>query len=119
MYVEERVYRLKPGSIGAYFALYETRGMVPQARYIPDMLGYYASEIGDLNEVVHLWVHHSLDARERNRQQMRADPEFQAYWREVRELVVEQRTRILKPAPFFIERFERMLAAGRAAKEPE
>lgn len=118
MYVEERVYRLKPGRIGDYFALYEARGMVPQARYIQTMLGYYASEIGDLNEVVHLWAHDSLDARERNRERMKADPEFQAYWREVSELIVEQRTRIMKPAPFFIERLQRMAAAARAANPP-
>lgn len=112
MFVEERVYRLKAGRISEYFALYEAKGMAAQARYLPNMLGYYASEIGDLNEVVHLWAHESLDARERNRERMRADPEFQAYWHEVRELVVEQRTRILKPAPFFGARLERMIAAG-------
>lgn len=104
MFVEERVYGLKPGRIPEYFALYEAKGMVPQRRYLPCMLGYYASEMGDLNEVIHLWGHESLDAREFNREQMKADPEFQAYWHEVREIVVAQRTRIMKPAPFFQSR---------------
>lgn len=101
MYVEERVYRVKPGCIGQYFSLYETKGMNAQRRYLKAMLGYYSSEIGDLNEVIHLWAHDSLDARETNRERMRADPEFQAYWQEVRGIVISQRTRIMKPAPFF------------------
>lgn len=101
MYVEERVYRLRPGASGEYFALYESRGMPVQLRYLNVMLGYYMSEIGDLNEVIHMWVHESLDGREANRERMRADPEFQAYWQAVRPLIVSQRTRIMKPAPFF------------------
>jgi hypothetical protein len=104
MYVEERTYQLLPGRGAEYFRLYQARGMAVQARYLPTMLGYYLSEIGDLNEVVHLWLHESLDGREENRARMRADPEFQAYWEEVRGLVVRQRTRILKPAPFFEQR---------------
>lgn len=113
MFVEERVYRLKPGCLPEYFALYEKKGMEPQLRYIKVMLGYYASEIGGLNEVVHLWAHESLDAREENRERMRADPEFQEYWGEVRHMIVEQRTRIMKPAPFFVERLSKMIASAK------
>lgn len=110
MYVEERVYRLKPGCIGAYFALYEAKGLEPQSRYLNTMLGYYASEVGDLNEVIHLWAHRSLDERDENREKMRADPDFQAYWQEVRGMIVQQRTRIMKPAPFFAKRLNDFLA---------
>lgn len=86
--------------------------MAAQRRYIGGMLGYYSSEIGDLNEVVHLWAHDSLDTRETKRAAMRADPEFQAYWQEVREIVVTQRTRILKPAPFFQATLRRFVDAA-------
>lgn len=111
MFVEERVYRLKPGCTPDYFALYESKGMEPQSRYLKRMLGYYASEIGGLNEVVHLWAHDSLDAREENRARMRADPDFQRYWQEVRSMIVEQRTRIMKPAPFFADRLASIVTA--------
>ncbi|MEO5597535.1 MAG: NIPSNAP family protein [Novosphingobium sp.] len=110
MYVEERVYRLLPGCIPAYFALYEARGLVPQSRYLDMMLGYYAAEIGALNEVVHLWLHRSLDERDARRAAMRADPDFAAYWEDVRGMIVEQRTRILKPAPFFAGRLAAIAA---------
>lgn len=115
MFVEERIYTLRPGCLPAYFALYEAEGMRPQARYLTAMLGYYASEIGDLNEVVHLWGHDSLDAREANRARMRADPDFKAYWQEVQGMIVKQRSRILKPAPFFTDRLARMAELARSA----
>lgn len=117
MYVEERVYTVKPGRIAEYFALYEAKGMIPQQRYIKHMLGYYASEVGDLNEVIHLWAHESLDARDNNRELMKADPEFAAYWREVREIVVGQRTRIMKPAPFFKDRLQQLVTVCQPLSE--
>lgn len=112
MFVEERCYRLLPGAAQDYLLLYERRGMAVQRRYLPTMLGYYLSEIGDLNEIVHLWGHDSLDAREANRHAMRQDPDFQAYWSAVRPLIVRQKTRILRPAPFFVDALRRMAAAA-------
>lgn len=108
MWVEQRTYLIQPGRTSDYLALYEAKGMGPQSRYLPLMLGYYSSEFGPLNEVVHLWGHRSLDERETNRAAMRADPEFQSYWQEVRILVVRQETRLLRPAPFFADRLAKM-----------
>lgn len=101
MFVEQRAYQLLPGVGPEYLELYERKGMQAQLRYLPLMMGYYLSEIGDLNEIVHMWLHESLDAREANRARMRADPDFNAFWTEASKLIVRQRTRILKPAPFF------------------
>lgn len=109
MWVEERVYGVKSGCVPEYFALYEAKGLIAQRRHVKLNLGYYFSEIGDLNEVVHLWAHESLDAREQARASMRQDPDFQKYWAEVRTIVTSQRTRILKPAPFFVETLNRMV----------
>lgn len=109
MFVELRSYRLLPGSAADYFALYEAKGMRIQLQYLPTMFGYYQSEIGDLNQAVHLWGHESLDARETNRARMRSDPAFKAYWNEVRPLILEQKNQILRAAPFFEERLAEMM----------
>jgi hypothetical protein len=42
---------------------------------------------------------------------MQADPAWQAYVAKIRALIVSQDTRILKCAPFFAERLQKMLAA--------
>jgi hypothetical protein len=41
---------------------------------------------------------------------MQADPAWQAYVAKVRTLIVSQDTRIMKWAPFFLERLKKMLA---------
>jgi hypothetical protein len=55
MFVEERIYTLHPGKIPAYLKLYEEEGMAIQTRILPAMVGYYSTEIGALNVVVHMW----------------------------------------------------------------
>jgi hypothetical protein len=63
--------------------------------------------------VIHLWAYDDLNQREKCRAAMQADPAWQAYLPKVRPLIVSQDTRILKCAPFFLERLKKMLAAAR------
>ena len=111
MYVEERMYRLNPGKVDEYFRHYETHGMPVQLRHLPHMLGYYQTEVGPQNMVVHLWAYDSLDQRESCRTAMYADPDWQKYLAASRHLMETQETRIMKAAPFFAERLKKMLAA--------
>ena len=111
MYVEERMYTLHPGKAPEYFHHYSTHGMPVQLRHLPHMLGYYATEVGTQNMVVHFWAYDDLNQRERCRDALFADPEWQSYRPKIHPLIVRMETRIMKPAPFFVERLKRMLAA--------
>jgi len=111
MYVEERVYRLKIGAVAEYCKNYEELGMKVQLKHLPHMVGYYVTEVGGLNMVVHLWAYESLDQRDKCRAAMQADPEWQKYLAKSRPLMETQETRIMKCAPFFLERLKKMLAA--------
>jgi hypothetical protein len=102
MYVEERMYRLKIGAVPEYLKHYQESGMA---------VGYYFTEVGGLNMVVHLWAYDSLDQRDKCRAAMQADPDWQAYLAKTRPLMETQETRIMKCAPFFLERLKKMLAA--------
>jgi len=110
MYVEDRVYTLHPGKVPEYLKHYESEGMAVQLRHLPHMVGYYFSEIGPQNTLVHLWAYDDLNQREKCRAAMQADPAWQAYVQKTRPLVVTQETRMLKAAPFFVERLKKMLA---------
>lgn len=101
MIVEERIYSLTAGDVPAFLHLYESVGMPIQLRYLKAMVGYYKTEVGPLNQVIHLWMHESFEQRQINRDAMRADPEFQAYWSQVKPLVVKQENKLLLPANFF------------------
>ena len=111
MFVEERIYRLKIGAVPEYLRHYQESGMSVQLRHLPHMVGYYFTEVGGLNMVVHLWAYESLDQRDKCRAAMGADPDWQAYLGKIHPLMETQETRIMKCAPFFLERLKKMLAA--------
>jgi hypothetical protein len=99
MYVEERMYRLKIGAVPEYCRHYQELGMHVQLKHLPHMLGYHYTEVSGLNMMVHMWAYDSLDQRE-------------AYLAKSRPLMETQETRIMKVAPFFMERLKKMLAAA-------
>jgi len=100
MFIEERDYRIKPGCLPKFVKTYEKHGLHLQKKYLGTFLGYFTTEIGELNHVVALWAWDSLDERDRARSAMLADPEWQAYLDMVVELIDIQQTRILKPVGF-------------------
>ena len=115
MYVEERMYQLHPGKVPEYFHHYETHGMPVQLRHQPHMLGYYTPEIGPQNMVVHMWAYDDLNQRDACRAAMQADPAWQAYTAKIRPLIISQETRMMKPAPFFKPRLDKMLSSTKGA----
>jgi len=111
MYVEERMYTLQVGTAAQYFKNYEEFGMKVQLKHLPHMVGYYVTEVGELNVVIHLWAYDSLDQRAQARAAMQADPEWQTYLVKNRPFMLKQETRVMKCAPFFVERLKKMLSA--------
>ena len=63
MFVEERIYTFYPGKLPEYLKLYTEEGMAIQTRYLPAMVGYYTSEIGTLNLLIHMWGYEDLKQR--------------------------------------------------------
>lgn len=100
MIVEERIYTLQPGTTAEYLRLYEAEGMAIQTRILGRMVGYFTTEVGPLNQVIHLWAYDDMEDRAKRRAQMAADPGWQAYVKQVRPFVNTQENKILTPAPF-------------------
>ena len=115
MFVEERIYTLHPGKVPEYLKLYQEEGLPIQIHYLPALVGYYASEIGTLNLVVHMWAYEDLGQRSDCRAKLLADPGWQAYVGKARPLFVHQESRILTPAPFFAAQLRAMIKASKAA----
>ena len=44
---------------------------------------------------------------------MSADPDWQEYLKKIRPLMKRQESRVMKCAPFFVDRLKKMLAAGK------
>ena len=114
MFVEERIYTLYPGKLPEYLKLYTEEGMAIQTRILPAMVGYYQTDVGTLNMVIHMWGYEDLKQRTELRNKMTADPAWQAYVAKIRPLIVSQESRILIPTPFFEMQLKKMLAAAKA-----
>jgi hypothetical protein len=100
MIVEERTYTVKPGTVHVYYQDYDPRGLAIQTRILGNLIGYFHTEIGELNQVVHLWGYGSLAERERRRAVLAADPEWLDYLKQSPDIIVKMESRILTPAPF-------------------
>ena len=111
MYVEERMYTLQVGKVPEYFKMYENEGLAIQTKHLPNMVGYYVTEVGPQNMVVHMWGYDDLNQRDKCRARLQADPAWQAYVAKLRPLIMTQETRMMKCAPFFAQRLKKMLAA--------
>jgi hypothetical protein len=98
--VEERIYTLEIGKVPEYIRTYEEFGLATQTRILPRMLGYFYTEVGELNQVVHLWAYADLNERAAKRAELQADAEWQEYLKKIRPLIVKQENRILQPMPF-------------------
>ncbi len=102
MIVEQRTYTLKPLRTQDFLALYEQAALPLQKKYLGHLLGFFTSEIGPLNQVVHLWGFESLAERERRRREMEQDPAWPLYLKALRELdvVLTQENKMLRSTAF-------------------
>lgn len=94
MFYEIRTYRLKNGAIPAYLkVVVEEEGIGVQKKHLGELVGYFFSEIGPVNEIVHIWAFGSLDDRDRRRAALMADPAWQAFLPKIRDLIESRKTK--------------------------
>lgn len=100
MIIEHRTYTLYPGKAKRYLELCQFEGLPIQLKYLPRPLGYFVSELGALNQIVHMWGYASLDERQSLRAEMRRDEAWLAYVDKILPLIQTQESKILIPAAF-------------------
>lgn len=100
MIVEERIYTLHIGTVPEYLRLYEAEGLDTQRRILGHLLGYFSTECGPLNQIVHLWAYDSFEDRTRRRSELLGDAGWQSYVKKIRPFVISQENKILVPTSF-------------------
>ncbi|HEV8309880.1 MAG TPA: NIPSNAP family protein [Methylomirabilota bacterium] len=95
MIYEIRTYRLKAGSVSEvekrYAEAYEHR------KKYSELAAFWHTEIGPLNEIVHVWPYDSLEERARIRAAAAKDPNWPP---KTQEFILNMQSEILVPFPF-------------------
>ncbi len=100
MILDERTYAIHPAHVREYLDIYVAEGMALQVGHLGDLVGWFTTDAGVVNEVVHMWRYADMGDRERRRAAMDADPLWQAFRARTSGFVQSMRSRILRPTAF-------------------
>lgn len=100
MIVDEHIYTFYPGKLEEFLRLYEQEGLEIQTRILGNLIGYFTTDIGPMNQIVHLWGFADYADREKRRVELLSNPVWKAYLPKVRALMVNQETKMLRPTKF-------------------
>lgn len=106
MIVEQRTYTMHPGMIGHYVKAYAAEGLAIQKPILGRLVGWYTTEIGPLNQVVHMWAYESFEERAERRKALFEVQAWLDYLAKVRAYIATQESKILMPAAFTQVRWE-------------
>ncbi len=102
MIFDLRIYTIRPGKQNAWLAMYEKHAYPVQVRSLGKPVMFSTTEIGPLNQAIHLWAYTDVAERENKRGAMQQDAQWQAYLKMSAEAgyLQHQENRILRSSPF-------------------
>jgi len=101
MIYDFRMYTLKPGATPDYMAAVEEVALPIRKKYGVKLAGWYYSEIGELNQVVHIWAFDDEAHMAEAKAKVAADPDWGGkYMPRVRPLIESQKTYLMKSPDF-------------------
>jgi hypothetical protein len=100
MIYELRTYQLRMGALPTYLDLAENKLLPALAEHGIKPVGFWTTEIGTLNEVVHLWAYKDLNDRQQQWGKWFQDPRRAEYMKTLSQVIVSQSNKILKPTTF-------------------
>lgn len=94
---ELRWYKTQVGRAGEWINHF--KAIMPVREKYSKNVGLWMTEMGQLNEVVHLWAYRDLNHRADVRSQVMKDPEWQVFLGNTAPLLLEMRSVAMNPAP--------------------
>ena len=95
MIYEMRTYTLRAGSVPEFERRFGAA--IPHREKYSPLAAFWHTEIGPLNQVIHVWPYADLNERARIRAEAMKDPNWPP---KTSELIVAQEAKLLTPAPF-------------------
>ncbi len=99
--VDFRLYTALHGKAPEFMKVYEQLALPLQIKYLGNCIGWYQSDIGGLNQVLHLWGYKDAADRAARRAAMTADPAWGEYLKVGPQLLQRMENQLLLNAPFF------------------
>ena len=100
MIYEMRTYQLAFGGLPEYLEVAESMIIPAVAEFGLKPSGFWYTEIGQLNEVVHLWAYEDLNERQEKWAKWAKDPRRAEVAKRLRGVVLNQTNKILSPTAF-------------------
>lgn len=101
MVYDFRMYTLKPGGIPEYMAAVKELALPIRQKYSVKLAGWYYSDVGELNQVVHIWAYQDYAHMAEAKAKVAQDPDWiQKYVPRVRPLIVAQKTYLMLSPDF-------------------
>jgi hypothetical protein len=102
MILDHRTYTCRPGTIKAHLELYAKHGFAAQSRNLGKPVLYATTEVGDVNQYVHVWAYKDLAERTAKRAALWQDPDWLAYVKMSNDLgaLIKQENKILVATDF-------------------
>lgn len=99
---EMRTYDLEVGHLGSVMTLYREKGWpaLEAGGFDSRLVGYFTSDVGPLNQLVHLWKFEDDADRRDFWRRLFKDDAFMAFAAELRPSITAQRNQLLLAAPW-------------------
>ena len=99
---ELRTYSIYVGKFGDVVALYRELGWpaMEKGGHAKKLVGYFTSDTGELNQLIHLWKFDDDADRRAFWAGVLADDDFMAFAAKIRPLIMKQRNKLLREAPW-------------------
>jgi hypothetical protein len=98
MIFELRTYTLVPGKVNDYLRTSAEVGRKARGDNYGTLRGFWFTEFGTLNQVVHLWEYPDLNERERLRAELQKNEDWtRGYLPQIRQYLLAQQNKILAP----------------------
>lgn len=97
--IDHRIYTIKPRRMAQFLDVFDRLAMPVEIRHFGPPIGFYVSDTGMLNQVVHLWAFESLADLEARRDRRDQDPEWPAYIKASVDLIDAQENRFIRAVP--------------------
>jgi hypothetical protein len=100
MIIDHRTYTVAHGCKSDFLSKFEKFGLPVQMRHLGNMIGYFTTVVGSVNDLVHMWGYEDFADMEGRRSARNADPGWGEFRRMTKGMLVKQETKILKPTSF-------------------